>query len=106
MCLFRRKERARSQFTTFEDSQTPSPITINSVLIREEGKSQKPIYYISKVLHNAKTRYARLEKFIFTFIVYAWKLRPYFQAHSIILLTDQSMKAVLHRPNTSGRIAK
>ncbi|GKV17032.1 hypothetical protein SLEP1_g27588 [Rubroshorea leprosula] len=35
---------------------------ISSVLIREEGKQQKPVYYISSVLHGAKVRYFIAEK--------------------------------------------
>lgn len=83
-----------------------SLVAISFVLVREEGKSQKLVYYISKVLHEVKTRYMRLEKFIFTLIIYAWKLQPFFQAFSIILLMNQPMMAILHHPNTLGRIAK
>ncbi|XP_077226324.1 uncharacterized protein LOC143859528 [Tasmannia lanceolata] len=36
----------------------------------------------------------------------ARKLRPYFQAHTIKVLTDQPLKQVLHRPDTSGRLVK
>lgn len=64
------------------------------------------MYYVSKILHDTKTRYIRLEKFIFTFIIYAKKLRPYFQAHNIIILMNQPMRMVLHRPDTLRWIAK
>ena len=33
-------------------------------------------------------------------------LRPYFQAHPIAVLTDQPLKAVLSRPDTSRCLAK
>ncbi|XP_077230114.1 uncharacterized protein LOC143863309 [Tasmannia lanceolata] len=36
----------------------------------------------------------------------ARKLRPYFQAHTIKVLTDQPLRQVLHRPNISGRLVK
>ncbi|GKV48210.1 hypothetical protein SLEP1_g55036 [Rubroshorea leprosula] len=35
---------------------------ISSVLVREEAKQQKPIYYISSVLHGAELRYPLAEK--------------------------------------------
>ena len=34
------------------------------------------------------------------------RLRPYFQGHTITLLTDQPIKAILHRMDASGRMAK
>ncbi|XP_077215668.1 uncharacterized protein LOC143850295 [Tasmannia lanceolata] len=36
----------------------------------------------------------------------ARKLRPYFQAHTIKVLTDQPLRQVLHRPDISGRLVK
>ncbi|GKU90476.1 hypothetical protein SLEP1_g4466 [Rubroshorea leprosula] len=36
--------------------------TISSVLVRKEAKQQKPIYYISSVLHGAELRYPIAEK--------------------------------------------
>ncbi|XP_077219690.1 uncharacterized protein LOC143853872 [Tasmannia lanceolata] len=36
----------------------------------------------------------------------AKKLRPYFQAHTIKVMTDQPLRQVLHRPDTSGRLVK
>ena len=34
----------------------------------------------------------------------AQKLRPYFQAHPIIVLTNQPLRNVLHKSNISGRM--
>lgn len=39
-------------------------------------------------------------------VVTARWLRPYFQVHTIRVLTDQSLKAILNRPETSGRLVK
>ena len=81
--------------------------SISSVLIQEdENRIQRPIYYTSKVLHNAKVRHSRAEKMIYALIISSQQLRPYFQAHPIMVLTDQPLKAILHRPDTSGRMAK
>ena len=44
-----------------------SPITMSAVLIREEYKIQKPIYYVSKVLIRAENRYLKIEKLVFAF---------------------------------------
>ncbi|GKV44680.1 hypothetical protein SLEP1_g51842 [Rubroshorea leprosula] len=57
---------------------------ISSVLVREEGKQQKPVYYASSVLHGAQIRYSIAEKATLAVVTSARKLRPYFQSHPII----------------------
>ena len=47
-----------------------------------------------------------MEKLILALVTAAWKLRPYFQAHTIEVLTEYPMKQVLHKPETSGRLMK
>ncbi|RVW56364.1 hypothetical protein CK203_114753 [Vitis vinifera] len=34
----------------------------------------------------------------------AQKLRPYFQAHPVIVLTDQPLRSILHKPDLTGRM--
>ena len=47
-----------------------------------------------------------MEKLILALVTAARKLRPYFQAHTIEVLTEYPMKQVLHKPETSGRLMK
>ena len=47
-----------------------------------------------------------MEKLIFALVTAARKLHPYFKAHTIEVLTEYSMKQVLHKPETSGRLMK
>ena len=47
-----------------------------------------------------------MEKLILALVTVAWKLRPYFQAHTIEVPTEYPMKQVLHKPETSGRLMK
>ncbi|GKU90859.1 hypothetical protein SLEP1_g4803 [Rubroshorea leprosula] len=79
---------------------------ISSVLLREEAKQQKPIYYISSVLHGAELRYPIAEKAALVVVSSARKLRPYFQSHPIIVLTDQPLRQILQKPECSGRLIK
>ena len=65
-----------------------------------------PIYYTSRALIDAETRYLSLEKIVLALIVSAKRLRPYFQAHTIIVLTDQPIRQVLAKPDISGRMTK
>ena len=71
---------------------------VSAVLIREEGSKQLPIYYVSKALLDAETRYSHLENLTLPLIVAARKLRPYFQAQPIMVVTSFPTKLVLHKP--------
>ncbi|XP_074351630.1 uncharacterized protein LOC141690755 [Apium graveolens] len=71
---------------------------VSAVLMKEEQKLEKPIYYVSKVLHGAELNYSTTEKFVFALITTSRKLRPYFQAHKIEVLTDQPLRNILHSP--------
>ena len=75
-------------------------------MVREEGKVQWPIYYISKRLLEAKTRYLDLEKLALTLVVESRKLRPYFHTHSIKVLTNFPLYQVLQKPEASSRPLK
>ena len=79
---------------------------VSAVLVREEGNKKLPIYYIRKALLDAETRYSHLGKLALALIVAARKLRPYIQAHSIVVVTSFPVKLVLHKPEVSGRLAK
>ncbi|KAK8921036.1 hypothetical protein KSP39_PZI020693 [Platanthera zijinensis] len=79
---------------------------VSSVLVREEGKRQFPIYYVSRVLKKAELKYPILEKLAFALIVSARKLRPYFQAHAIQVVTDHPLRRILEGVEHSGRLAK
>jgi len=78
----------------------------SAALIREDVKIQRPVYYISKRLTGAEKNYPKLENLAYCLLITSRKLRPYFQAHPIRVLTDQPLKQVLFRPETSGHLLK
>ena len=47
-----------------------------------------------------------MEKLILDLVIAARKIRPYFQAHTIEVPTEYSMKQVLHKPETPERLMK
>ena len=55
-----------------------SPITVSAMLIQEEDKIQKLLYYVSKVLMGAETRYLKIEKLVYALLIAVRKLRHYF----------------------------
>ena len=50
--------------------------------------------------------YSVIEKFALAMITASRKLRPYFQAHQIEVLTDQPLRNIMHSPKASGRLIK
>ena len=65
-----------------------SQAAVSAALVREEGGSQWPVYFTSRAFRGAEERYPRMEKLAFALVTAARKLKPYFQAHTIIVLTD------------------
>ncbi|CAA7039555.1 unnamed protein product [Microthlaspi erraticum] len=83
-----------------------SPAAVSGVLVREELNEQRPIFYVSKSLIDAETRYPAMEKLALAIVMSARKLRPYFQSHTIVVMTSQPLRTMLHSPSQSGRLAK
>ncbi|XP_058215770.1 uncharacterized protein LOC131326879 [Rhododendron vialii] len=81
-----------------------SPHAVSTVLVREEQGTQLPVYYTSRALRGAELRYPRAEKIAFAMVIADRRLRPYFQAHPIKVLTDKPLRRILHSPETSGRL--
>ncbi|KAM2191685.1 hypothetical protein PS2_027206 [Malus domestica] len=83
-----------------------SASAVSSILIRKDGNVKRHVYYTSKALQDAETRYFNIEKLALTLVMSARKLRPYFQAHFIIVLTNHHFRQILQSLDTSGRIIK
>ncbi|XP_048611602.1 uncharacterized protein LOC125585924 [Brassica napus] len=79
---------------------------VSSVLIREDRGEQKPIFYTSKRMTEPETRYPTLEKMALAVVTSARKLRPYFQSHTIEVLSNQPLRTVMQNTNQSGRLTK
>ena len=81
-----------------------SPTIVSSALIKEENGVQLPVYYTSKAFQGAEERYPAMEKLALALVVTARKLYPYFQAHSIIVLTNHPLRKAMSKPNAAGRL--
>ena len=61
---------------------------------------------MSKSLHEAEVRYLPLEKAILAVVLGTRKLPHYFQAHTVVVLTQLFLKTILRNVDYTGRIAK
>ena len=82
-----------------------SQAAVSAALVRDEGGSKRPAYFISRAFRGAEERYPWMEKLAFALITAARKLKPYFQAHTIVVLTDQPLKRAMSSPEVAGRMA-
>ena len=69
-----------------------SNFSTSAVLIRDKDRVQHPVYYCIQALRGVEERYPKMEKLILVLVTTARKLRPYFQAHTIEVRTEYSMK--------------
>ena len=79
---------------------------VSLVLIRVNSGIQRPVYYVRKSLHEAEVRYLPLEKAILAMVYAIQKLPHYFQAHTIIVLTQLPFRSILQSADYTWRIAK
>ena len=79
---------------------------VSPTLVREEEKVHWPVYYVSKRLLNVEARYLELEKLALARVIASRKLRPYFHAYSIEVLTNYSLRQMLQNPEASSRLLK
>nr|KYP60941.1 Retrovirus-related Pol polyprotein from transposon 17.6 [Cajanus cajan] len=76
---------------------------ISAVLIQEVW-GQQLIYFISRMLQEAETRYQLLEKVALGLVNAARRLSQYFQSHRVVVLTDCPIAKVLRKPELAGRM--
>jgi hypothetical protein len=74
-------------------------------LIREDQGIQKLVYFVSKALHEVEGRYPQIEKLAFVLIMASRKLRPYFQAYIIWVLTEYPLRKLMQKLDLSRRLA-
>jgi hypothetical protein len=94
--------------------EAPCDLGAGESPVQREGSSptvrvktiQRPVYYVSEVLHEAKARYPETHKLLYAILVASKKLRHYFQDHKIVVVTFYPLRAILHNSNATGKIAK
>ena len=76
---------------------------------QEEGHAlpvQRPVYYISEVLSETKTRYPQIQKLLYVVVLARRKLRHYFEAHPVTVVSSFPLGEIARNREAEGRIAK
>jgi hypothetical protein len=82
---------------------------ISAVIVEErteEGHTlpvQRPVYYISEVLSETKARYPQIQKLLYTVVLVRHKLRHYFEAHLVMVVSSFSLGEIICNPDMAGR---
>ncbi|GJX17127.1 reverse transcriptase domain-containing protein [Tanacetum coccineum] len=79
---------------------------ISAVLMTERDKVQTLVYFVSRALQGPKLNYTPMEKLILALVFATKRLRRYFQAYPIAVITDQPIKQIISRPDVTGRLQK
>ncbi|GKC70774.1 reverse transcriptase domain-containing protein [Tanacetum coccineum] len=79
---------------------------VSTVLLAERGNRQMSIYFVGRALQLPKVNYTPMEKLIIALVNAARRLRRYFQAHLVAVITDQPIRQILSRIENSERLAK
>ncbi|GKB14626.1 reverse transcriptase domain-containing protein [Tanacetum coccineum] len=85
---------------------TASKESISAMLATKINEGWTSIYFVSRVLQGAELNYPSLEKLVLALVHAARRLQRYFQAHTIIVLTNTPIKQILTGPEKIGRVAK
>jgi hypothetical protein len=83
---------------------------VSAVLVQERennhSKQQVPFYYVSEALSGSKSYYSEIEKIACIVLTASKKLKHYFKAYKIRVLTNYPLKEVLQSCKTTGRLKK
>ncbi|KAL0462488.1 UNVERIFIED_CONTAM: hypothetical protein Slati_0136400 [Sesamum latifolium] len=73
---------------------------------KSSGGSKSIPYDPALVSKSDEKRYIQIEKLALALVTTARKLRPYFQSHPIVVLTNHPLRQVMAKPDVSGRLVK
>ncbi|GJS65894.1 reverse transcriptase domain-containing protein [Tanacetum coccineum] len=81
-----------------------TPLPNDVVLLIERKRKQCPIHHVSQTLNEAERNYALMEKLALSLHHMTRRLRRYFEAHSVKVITDQPVNQMLRKIKASANV--
>ncbi|GJZ19671.1 reverse transcriptase domain-containing protein [Tanacetum coccineum] len=75
---------------------------VSAVLMTKREARQMPIYFVNRALRGPKVNYTVMEKLVLALVHASKRLRRYFQAYPITVITDQPIKNILSNPEVAA----
>ncbi|GJT46618.1 reverse transcriptase domain-containing protein [Tanacetum coccineum] len=79
---------------------------VSVVLMTEREAKQMLIYFVSRASQGPEINYTPMKKLVLALVHASKRLKRYFQAHPIVVITDHPIKQVLSKPEITGRLQK
>ena len=73
---------------------------------RHPLKVQRPVYFISEVLTDAKARYPQVQKLLYAMLMATQKLLHYFTDHEVMVVTSFLLGDIIRNHDAMGQISK
>jgi hypothetical protein len=77
-----------------------TPEVVSAILVvecqMEKSTNQHPVYFISEVLHDARSRYPNIQKLLYALLMSSRKLKHYFLSHKIKVVLSYLLGTIVH----------
>jgi hypothetical protein len=87
-----------------------TPIIVSLVLVVEhqakKSAKQHPMYFVSEVLHDARSMYPNIQKLLYAILMSSHKLKHYLLSHKIKVVSSYPLGTIIHNQDDVGRITQ